>query len=167
MGLFFDIILAIPIGILYNLLAHKICDITNNDLSYNDKIQKNLIIIFGGSILALIIAYFNKKNKSLKYGLYIGAFLLFTHSVLYNWIHMYNDTKIIIMATCFLALIWYTYKNTKTKYVSSDEYEEDSDIYLPALYIQKEHYHNSNKNYNQDNYEDYEDYEDKHEIINY
>lgn len=169
MGIFFDVIFAIPIGILYNMLIHKICDTFNNELSYNEKMQKNLIIIFGGSLLAFFIAYFNKKNKPLKYGLYLGALLLFAHSVIYNWYIMYNDTKIIVMSMCFLLLIWYTYSNSEPTYTTDElNLMDDDSKYLPAVYgSYKENMKNiKNKNKKVDykkvdyNYDDDNDYDE-------
>jgi hypothetical protein len=163
MGIFFDIIFAIPIGILYNMLIHKICDTFNNELSYNDRMQKNLIIIFGGCLIAFFIAYFNKKNKSLKYGLYLGALLLFFHSVIYNWYIMYNDTKIIVMSLCFLVLIWYTYSSSNPQY-TTDEFNlmDDDSTYLPAVYS---NYKENMKNIKQKNSN--RDDDDYDEIINF
>ena len=161
MGIFIDVVLAVPIGILYNTLIHTICDTFNSDLSYNEKMQKNLIIIFVGSIIGGLIAYYNEKNRALKYGLYLGSILLFSHAVLYNWAHMHNDTKIIVMAMCFILLIWFTYNNSKKKYTSSKDYndlDDDKIYYLPATYTQKEHYKDTN---------DTNDISDDAEIINY
>ena len=165
MGLFFDIILAIPIGIIYNMLIHKVCDTFNNDLSYNEKMQKNLIIIFSGSLIAFFIAYFNKKNRSLKYGLYLGALLLFFHSVIYNWYIMYNDTKIIVMSLCFLLLIWYTYSSSTVKYTTDElNLMDDDSNYLPAVYGgYKENMKNIKHKNKKVNYDD--DFDDYDEII--
>ena len=37
-----DIVLAIPIGILYNVLTYELIDIFNNNLIFDEKIQINI-----------------------------------------------------------------------------------------------------------------------------
>lgn len=146
-----NILIAIPIGLIYNIIIHKIGEIFNSDLEYKNKIQKNLLLSFGGGIIALFAATQlfaeNKKyeSKPIKYGFYLGAFLLLFHSLFYNWKTMENNTKFIVMIITLAILISYTYTYTKTfsskknnkKY---DKYEteynlEKKDNYLPATLV--------------------------------
>ncbi len=130
MALITNIIIGIPIGLLYNMIVHKICEILNDNLPYSKKIQNNLIIIISFSIIAFSVAYHSNKNKSLKYGLYFGATLLFLHSIVYNWHYMSNDTKAIISVFCFICLIWYSFSsisNTKNNNGGDDDDDNDND----------------------------------------
>lgn len=136
MGLASDIVMAVPIGIIYNVLTHKIGEIFNNDMDYTDKVQRNLLLAYGSGIFALILALtiFTRgayKNRAIKFGLFIGAGLLIMHSLCYNWGIMDNDTKFIIMIVALASLMIYTYNN-KTDDGDSD-YVDYVD-YLPATY---------------------------------
>ena len=117
MGLLSDIIISIPIGITYNVIIHKTGEIFNNDMNYKDKIQRNLLLSFGGGIFGIIMAsvlFGNNskyKNRAVRFGLYIGSTLLLLHSIGYNWALMENDTKFIIMIITLAGLIWYTYSS--------------------------------------------------------
>jgi Ca2+/Na+ antiporter len=131
MSLIIDIIVAVPIGLLYNLIIHKLCETLNVNLSYSQKIKNNLIIIISFSIIAFTIAYHTNKNKSLKYGLYFGASLLFLHSAVYNWHSMNNDTKMIVAFFCLICLIWYSFssnnKNNKNNKNNENNENDNSD----------------------------------------
>jgi low temperature requirement protein LtrA len=161
-----DILLAIPIGIMYNMIVHKTGEIFNNDMSYKEKLQKNLLIVFGGGILGIILANLvfgeNKKykNNALRFGLYLGAGMLMCHSVMYNWKIMQNDTKFIVMIATLCMLIWYTYYRVSEN-KDRDNGNSDESILksiLPATYT-------SYERYNDDYFEDEQDDNDK--IINY
>ena len=127
MSLITNIILSIPIGLSYNFIIHKLCDSLSVNLSYSQKIQNNLIIILTFSIIAFVIAYYSNKNKSLKYGLYFGASLLFLHSIIYNWHSMNTDTKMILTFFCFICLIWYSFTLTKNNHNDDDDDDESID----------------------------------------
>jgi hypothetical protein len=151
MGILGDIVVAVPIGIIYNMTVHKTGEIFNNDINYKDKLQRNLLLSFGGGILGLVLAsiLFNKgkyKNRAIRFGLYIGSALLLFHSIGYNWSTMENDTKFVIMLVTLAALMWYTYSslgdvniNTEKDDNKTDDYDEDMNYsnaskYLPATY---------------------------------
>ncbi len=150
MGLLGDIIISIPIGLTYNVIIHKTGEIFNNDMNYKDKIQRNLLLSFGGGIFGIIMAstLFGRgkyKNRAVRFGLYIGSILLLFHSIGYNWSVMENDTKFIIMIITLAGLIWYTYshlendKKGSKKITDSDSYQDDEhdehDVSgLPAVY---------------------------------
>lgn len=129
MGVITDLLLAVPIGIIYNMLVHEFAYIFNEKFNYKDKVQKTLLIVFGGGMFGMIIAMFclsnSVQNTAVKYGLYIGSILLLFHSIFYNWQIMQNDTRIIIMILTLCTLIWFSYttnsKNDKsTDYTNSD-----------------------------------------------
>lgn len=162
MGIFTDIALAVPIGIIYNMIIHETGAIFNNKFNYKDKVQRNLLLIFGGGLFGLLTASFilgeksKYKNNALRYGLYLGSFLLLSHSVMYNWKIMQNDTKIIVMILTFLALIWYTYSSidtgidNNTKKKSKNSNEDKMASLLPLTFTSYEQYDNNGNN--DDNY---------------
>ncbi len=110
MKLLLDIILAVPIGILYNILIHKLGDMFIADCEYNDKIQKEIFICFGGGILGAFIGkYAFKNNRAVRYGFYFGTFLLVFYSVMYNWSILENSSKFIIILLGLIGLILISY----------------------------------------------------------
>jgi hypothetical protein len=118
MGTITNAIMAVPIGVMYNMIIHEFSKIVNHKASYDNKIQKNLLIIFGGGLFGFIAATFllaDSDNKALKFGLYIGSVLLMLHSIVYNWKVMQNDTRIIIMVLTLGTLIWYSYSKEYKK----------------------------------------------------
>jgi hypothetical protein len=127
MSLIFDISLAIPIGILYNILIHKLGEIINDNLEYNIKIQRNLILVFIGGIIGLIVAHYvfvkqiRFKNRSISYGLYFGSALLLFHTLFYNWNVLANDTKLFIIIFALVFLIIYAYSNNTDDKLIEDE----------------------------------------------
>lgn len=168
MKVFRDLLIAIPIGIIYNIISHKSAEIFTNNLSYDDKEEQQLIISFGSGVFALLMGYFvfglnNKyKNRIVRYGLYVGAFLLLLHSIMYNWHNLKNDTKLIIMTLALVALISYIYYNLHDSDESSDKQYDDSDAskYLPATYTDQ-NYGLSRESFI------YRDKSDDEQIINY
>jgi hypothetical protein len=115
MNLFFDVSIAIPIGILYNLMILKFGDIVNENITYKLKIQRNLLLGFIGATFAFLLANFifgdNKqyKNRAIQYGLWLGSCILLIHVVLYNWNILENDSKLIIIIITFIVLLLYSY----------------------------------------------------------
>jgi uncharacterized membrane protein len=111
-----NIILAVPIAIIYNIIIHQLGNIFNNDLMYNDRVQRNLLLSFGGGILAIFSALYlfcntcKYKNTTMRYGFYLGAILLLLHSLFYNWSSMQSDTKFIIMVVFLSIMIFYSYR---------------------------------------------------------
>ena len=113
-----DINLAIPIGIIYNILVYELTDMLNNNLIYDEKIQSNLIFIFFFGLLGFFLGYYLfKKNKKLKnnairYGLYFGSFLLLFNTLVYNWNIMANTIKLAIVVIFLMLLLFLSYKLT-------------------------------------------------------
>jgi low temperature requirement protein LtrA len=113
MGVITDLLLALPIGIIYNMIIHESADIFNNKFNYKDKVQRSLLMVFGGGLIGMIITMFiiphSVKNTAVRYGLCFGSTLLLFHSIIYNWQIMQNDTRIIVMILTLCVLIWYSY----------------------------------------------------------
>ena len=121
MGLFFDLILSIPIGYIYNIIIHQLAEIVNSNISDVVKIQRMLIIIFGGGILGIILGMYLSKKRAISFGLYLGSFILLLHSLFYNWKIMENSTKIIIMLLTFGLLLWYVYNYSDDELMSNTD----------------------------------------------
>ena len=111
-----DIVLAIPIGILYNVLTYELIDIFNNNLIFDEKIQINIIFNFAFGIIGLFLGYYifgkhNKlRNNAIKYGLYFGSCLLLFNTILYNWYMITPAVKIILFGVVLILLLWASYK---------------------------------------------------------
>lgn len=164
--IFTDLLISIPVGVVYNMTIHKTAEIFNSDIDYNNKVQRDLIVTFGGGMLGLIIANFvfcdtcQYKNKPIKYGLVFGTFLLFIHTLFYNWKRLANDTKYVIMLLTLVALIWYIYinftdkENTPKKKKKKHTKLDNESKYLPATYVNydPEPFYNDDDNNNIINY---------------
>ena len=117
MGALGDVIVAIPIGVLYNIFFHKIGEIINNECKYDEKIQRNLILTFIGGLIGFILAFTifsthkSFSNRAVKYGLYFGSLLLFFHTLVYNWNVIGDDIKLFIVTITMALLICYAYSN--------------------------------------------------------
>lgn len=140
MGVITDLFLSIPIGVIYNMIIHETATLFNDKFSYKDKVQRSLLMVFGGGLIGFIIAMFilsgDIQNTALKYGLILGSILLISHSIFYNWHLMQNDTRIIVMILALFALIWYSYSNNSSNNTSNQNYSihknesfEPSDTY--------------------------------------
>lgn len=154
MGVITNLLLSVPIGIIYNMIVHEFADILNNKFSYKDRVQRTLLTISGGGLIGLIIAMFllsdSSNNTAIKYGLYIGSALLLFHAIIHNWQIMQNDTRIIIMICAFFILVWYSHSSHSNK---SDKYIENDNVMqlLPLAYYEKYEQHNYHNKHDKNN----------------
>jgi len=117
MGYFIDVLLSIPIGVLYDLIIQKGIDMVVMDMEYDEKIQKSLIIAFIGSVVGYILAlsvfdYGSQyENRAVKYGMFFGATLLMLNSIIFNWTVLSNDTKLILMGFVFVFMVAMAYRH--------------------------------------------------------
>lgn len=115
MKILFDLLLAIPIGLMYSIFFHKLGEILNSEYEFHERIQRNLILSFIGGIIGLILVVlvFGKGklfyNRSAKFGLLFGSFLLLSHTLIANWNILDNDVKLFSIMTSFVTLLWYSY----------------------------------------------------------
>ena len=134
MKAFFDIIIGVLIGILYNLIVLKFGEITNADVPYKLQMQRNLLLAFGSAALAFFLAQFvfNEKNmfgnRAIRYGLWIGMIILLVHVLLYNWHVLENDTKLIIMMISFVVLLLYSYLYYDDKPIENKKIDDVGEI---------------------------------------
>ena len=114
-----DIVLAFPIGIIYTVLLFKATDILYKDLPYQEKIHNTAITLFICSILGIIIGYkiFNKNNLldnlSMRLGLYGGSVMMVFYSVIKQWDHINDVTKLLIFSILLGVIIIYIYIRAK------------------------------------------------------
>ena len=110
-----DILISIPIGILYIYFINKINEIITNDLEYNEKIKKSIMIFFVSVIVSLIIAFKifgsgRTYNRIIKYALIFSSVYIFTNAILYNWPELQSDSKAMIVGLALIFSIGITYK---------------------------------------------------------
>ena len=113
-----SLLLALPIGIIYNLVIGKIGQIITKNYVLKDKIENNLIIEMIGGIIAFILAYliFNRgklANKTIKYGMIIGGSILLFYTLIANWDTIDEKTKLFALLLLLIIIMIYTYKKNK------------------------------------------------------
>ena len=135
MALLKDIIIAVPIGIIFNVFVQKLASLILYDIPYEEKYQKTIILLFIAGIVGILIAQtmFSKnaryKNRAMRYGLTFGSALLLIYSLITNWDKMDDSTKLVIMGIIMSGLIWYCYygdnekKKKKVKKLKLDDEE--------------------------------------------
>jgi len=110
-----DLLIAIPIGITYNVFVHYLSNVVFSDLEYAERYQKTLIMMFIIGISTIIISFTilksNKRyrNRAIRYGLIFGSLLLIFYSMITNWANVLDETKLFIFGTLLLVMISYGY----------------------------------------------------------
>ena len=112
-----DVLISIPISILYIFFIQKLIELLNNDLIYEDKIKRTIAISFVAVIVGFVVAFkiFNYKktyNRIGKYSLICGSTFIFLNSILYQWPHLANDTKLIVIGISLCSALVLSYKFT-------------------------------------------------------
>lgn len=111
-----DVIFAIPIGILYTMVANKLADLLTDEDDYANKVQEKLIILIIAGVASLVLAMmiFGKHqklhNRMVRFGLYIGTVLLWFAGIVSNWGILSDDIKVLILSILLISLIIYSYK---------------------------------------------------------
>ena len=110
-----DILLSIPVSLLYVFFINKIISILTSDTEYENKIKKAISISFIIVIIGYTLAFkvFNSgklENRLIKYSLIFGTTLILMNSILYNWPELNNDTKTFIVGSLLLLLFVLSYR---------------------------------------------------------
>ena len=110
-----DLLLSIPVSLLYVFFINKIINILTSDTEYEKKIKKKISMSFVIVIIGYALAFkvFNSgklKNRIIKYSLIFGTTFILINSILYNWPELKNDTKTFIVGTLLLLLFIMSYK---------------------------------------------------------
>jgi len=110
-----DILLSIPISLIYVFFINKITELLTSDTVYEEKIKKNIAISFICVIVGFILAYkiFSHgklKNRIIKYSLIFGSFILLINSIIYQWNDLSNDSKTFMIGLLLILACLFTYK---------------------------------------------------------
>lgn len=110
-----DILLSIPIGAMYIFFINKLTDILNEDLIYEQKVKRTIVISIVSVIVGMVLAFkvFGVKptyNRIAKYSLIFGSTIIFFNSVIYHWPQLTTDTKLIIVGITLFLSIALSYK---------------------------------------------------------
>jgi len=109
-----DVLIAIPITILFVLFITKFIEIITNEDKAEDKIKKNLIISFIIGIIGILCAWFifyksKVKNRSVMISLILGSLYLIGNSLFLNWNKLSNDSKLFMIGSVLVGLIVISY----------------------------------------------------------
>ena len=110
-----DILLSIPISALYIFFINKLTDIFNEDLIYEQKVKRTIVISIVSVIVGMVLAFkvFGVKpmyNRIAKYSLIFGSTIIFFNSIIYHWPQLTTDTKLIIVGITLFLSITLSYK---------------------------------------------------------
>ena len=110
-----DILLSIPIGLLYVFFINKITELLTSDTIYEEKIKKTIsisfIVVIVGYILAFKIFSSGKlKNRIIKYSLIFSSTIILINSIVYHWVELSNDTKAFMIGILLLMSFLLSYK---------------------------------------------------------
>lgn len=117
MGYIKNILISIPMALIFYLLTEKIITNITSENKYSDKIQKSFIIEFivGLFFIALGLTAFNVgsnlENQSLRFSMYGAGGFLILNSVIFNWDGLDDGSKMIILSLSVAGLIIYSYNN--------------------------------------------------------
>ena len=119
MGLL-NLTVSTTIAILYNLFIHHLTSILFKNDSYEDKINKSIIMLLISGIggIVSIKTLFSDDSKSgssgspgvVENGMWLGGILLILTSIFVNWSDMGDDIKLIMVFISLVALIYYSKK---------------------------------------------------------
>ena len=121
MGLFINIAIAIPTGIIIYLLIDKIINKLTMENNFNEKVQKKFVIDFicGIGLIILALTVFADggvfDNQSLQIAVSGVATCLIISTVMINWYYIDDGGKIIILGLAVIALIICAYTQPRYK----------------------------------------------------
>jgi undecaprenyl pyrophosphate phosphatase UppP len=112
--LFKDILISVPILILYLLFVHRILEIFTENTKAEDRIKKYIIMSFVIGIVSILIGIYifgSKKlnNRPVKFGFIFGALILVINSLYNNWENLEKDVKLFIIGGVFVLGIALSY----------------------------------------------------------
>jgi hypothetical protein len=110
-----DILLSIPIGLLYIFFIYKIMELLTSESVYEEKIKKmislSFIIVIVGLILAFKIFSSGKlKNRIIKYSLIFGNSIILFNSIIYHWPQLSTDTKALMIGILLVISFLLSYR---------------------------------------------------------
>jgi hypothetical protein len=110
-----DVLLSIPLGVLYVFFINKILQLLTSETVYEEKVKKSIAISFIAIIVGYVLAFkiFSSgklKNRIIKYSLILGTSLLLINSILYQWTELNTDTKALMTGILLVLLFVLSYK---------------------------------------------------------
>lgn len=110
-----DVLLSIPLGLLYVFFINKLLELLTSDTVYEDKIRKNIamsfVIVIIGLVLSLkVFASGRLENRIIKYTLIFGNIIILINSILYHWPQLQTDTKALFVGILLLLGFVLSYK---------------------------------------------------------
>lgn len=110
-----DILLSIPLSLLYLFFINKILELLTSDTVYENKIRKNIAMSFIISIIGIIISLkiFSNgklKNRIIKYTLIFSGLIILFNTIIYNWPQLSIDTKALFVGIILICGFVYSYK---------------------------------------------------------
>lgn len=112
-----DILISIPVAILYVYFINKVNDmLIHEEDEFNDKIKKTIVFSFiaaiCGYMLAIYVFNHNRPlaNRMVKYALSLGSTIIIVNTLANNWDLLEKDTKTFMVGGFLLAIILLSYK---------------------------------------------------------
>ena len=112
----YDTITSIFLGILYNMFFHKFADFYYKDMSYDNRYKSTVLMLFIAGILGVVIGkvYISENfEKKISDGIILGGFFLVGSSLINNWTHMSEITKIVLIVLTMGYVIYYSSDKNK------------------------------------------------------
>jgi hypothetical protein len=110
-----DILLSVPLGLLYVFFINKIIELLTSDTIFEEKIKKAISISFICVIVGYVLAFkiFNNgklQNRIVKYSLTFGSSIILINSIIYHWPELNTDTKTFMIGVLLLLSFILSYK---------------------------------------------------------
>lgn len=111
MGYALNVGISIPTSIIIYMLTNKILSLMTEE----NNIQTKSIITFIISICFIVLGMSifasnsNIGNQVIQYGLYISGGYMILQTLIFNWDHLDEYTKIIILGIILCGFIYYSY----------------------------------------------------------
>lgn len=130
--MFKDIIFGLLFSFIYVIFINKSVSLFLSDMTYGDRFQQSILIIFMIAILSLTLAYtvFSKhdvyKNDVVKLGLTFGSIWIIFHSLFINWNIINEEMKLLVIGVIFGIIIWCSYGYHTGKISASEKKSKDA-----------------------------------------
>ena len=109
-----DLLISIPIIILFLLFIYKLIEILTMKEKPDDKVKKTLILAFIFGILSLAIGFYvfgksGLKNRPVKFGLIVGSLILLFQTLITNWDKLQHDIRLMFIGVVLGLTIFVSY----------------------------------------------------------
>lgn len=109
-----DLLIAIPITLLFLLFIYKLIETLTLKNKPDDKVKKTLILAFIFGIISLALGFYvfgksGLKNRPIKFGLIVGSLILIFQSLITNWDKLQHDVRLLFIGIVFGMTIFASY----------------------------------------------------------